>query len=220
MERRADHDPGRCYNARHGSPASEFGGWHDLPPHCARAPHFRYPQGPPRACSLALSAVAEAVEPPAVILSGENRATALRLAQARKRFDERAWPESIEELQAILNTAGNDLVSLTPTHSVQARRLCQLQLASLPPDAVCAPIASGTKPRLEKSCKRPRPGMTSLGCVRWWTRRSAPARRRRPSTSSVISPSSAASSMKPRSGGVCCRLCPTRAATRRRSDSH
>jgi outer membrane protein assembly factor BamB/tetratricopeptide (TPR) repeat protein len=79
---------------------------------------------------------AGAAETPSVVLSGESRATALRLAEAQKRLDEHHWPEAIEELQAILNSAGDDLVPLSPTHSVQARRVCQVRLAALPPEAL------------------------------------------------------------------------------------
>jgi len=71
-----------------------------------------------------------------IIFSGESRAAALRLAEARKRLDERKWSEAIEELQSILNSAGNDLVAISPNHSVRAGRLCQIQLASLPADAL------------------------------------------------------------------------------------
>ncbi len=85
---------------------------------------------------LTLAGATHADEPSAVVLSGESKATALRLADARKRLDEQKWSEAIEALQAILNTAGNDLVALTPTHSVQARHLCQIHLASLPPEAL------------------------------------------------------------------------------------
>jgi outer membrane protein assembly factor BamB len=72
----------------------------------------------------------------AVVLSGESRAAALRLSEARKHLDEQKWPEAIDKLQALLNTAGNDLVPLSPTHSMRAGRLCQVHLASLPPDAL------------------------------------------------------------------------------------
>jgi outer membrane protein assembly factor BamB len=72
----------------------------------------------------------------AVVFSGESRAAALRLAEARKRLDEHKWSEAIEELQTILNTVGNDLVSVVPNHSVRVGRLCQIHLASLPADAL------------------------------------------------------------------------------------
>jgi outer membrane protein assembly factor BamB len=71
-----------------------------------------------------------------VVISGEGRAASLRLAAARKRLDDHKWSEAIEELQTILNSAGNALVSIAPDHSVRASRLCQIQLASLPADAL------------------------------------------------------------------------------------
>jgi outer membrane protein assembly factor BamB/tetratricopeptide (TPR) repeat protein len=71
-----------------------------------------------------------------VVLNGESRTTALRLNEVRKRIDEKKWVEAVEGLQAILNGAGDDLVPVSPTHSIQARRLCQIQLASLPPEAL------------------------------------------------------------------------------------
>jgi len=83
-----------------------------------------------------IAARAGGAEPSAVTFSGESRATALRLAEAHKRLEEKKWPEAIEELQAIVNSAGNDLIGLTATQSVRATRLCQIQLASLPPEAL------------------------------------------------------------------------------------
>jgi outer membrane protein assembly factor BamB/tetratricopeptide (TPR) repeat protein len=85
---------------------------------------------------LALSTAARGDEAPEVVFRGENRAAAGRLAGARKHLDDHKWGEAIEQLQAILNTADNDLVPLNATHSVPARRLCQVQLASLPPEAL------------------------------------------------------------------------------------
>jgi outer membrane protein assembly factor BamB len=72
----------------------------------------------------------------ALVLSGESRAASLRLAEARKRLEDRKWSEAIEELQTILNTFGNDLVAIGPNHSVRVSRLCQIQLASLPAEAL------------------------------------------------------------------------------------
>ncbi len=72
----------------------------------------------------------------AVILSGESRAASLRLAEARKSLDDHKWSEAIEQLQTILNSAGNDLVSIGPNNNVRAGRLCQIQLASLPAEAL------------------------------------------------------------------------------------
>ncbi|HWG43495.1 MAG TPA: PQQ-binding-like beta-propeller repeat protein [Gemmataceae bacterium] len=85
---------------------------------------------------LTLAALARGEELASVTLSGESRATALRLGEAQKHLDARKWAEAIEQLQAILNTAGNDLVRLTPTHSIQARQLCRIRLASLPPEGL------------------------------------------------------------------------------------
>lgn len=85
---------------------------------------------------LLLTASARGDGMPAITFMGESRAAALRLAEARKRVDEHKWSEAIEELQSILNTAGNDLVAIAPNHSVRAGRLCQIQLASLPAEAL------------------------------------------------------------------------------------
>ncbi len=85
---------------------------------------------------LLLAAPVRGEDKASVLLSGESRATALRLAEARKRLDARKWSEAIEELQSILNSAGNDLVSIAPNHSIRASRLCQIQIASLPTDAL------------------------------------------------------------------------------------
>jgi outer membrane protein assembly factor BamB/tetratricopeptide (TPR) repeat protein len=82
------------------------------------------------------AAMVRAEDRQAVVLSGESRAAALRLAEARKRLDEHKWSEAIEELQTLLTSAGDDLVPLTPSHSVRASRLCQIQLASLPAEAL------------------------------------------------------------------------------------
>jgi outer membrane protein assembly factor BamB len=73
---------------------------------------------------------------PAISFSGESRAASLRLAEARKRLDEHQWSEAIEELQSLLHSGGNDLVPIAPNHSVRAGRLCQIQLASLPAEAL------------------------------------------------------------------------------------
>ncbi|HTU21933.1 MAG TPA: PQQ-binding-like beta-propeller repeat protein [Gemmataceae bacterium] len=71
-----------------------------------------------------------------VKILGESAAPAIRLSDARKKLDEHKWSEAIEALQTILNTAGDDLVAVTPTHSVRAGRLCQIQLAALPAEAL------------------------------------------------------------------------------------
>jgi outer membrane protein assembly factor BamB len=72
----------------------------------------------------------------AAVLPGESRTTAARLAEVRKKIDDKKYTEAIDELQAILDTAGNDLVPLTPQHCVQARRLCHGELSRLPAEAL------------------------------------------------------------------------------------
>jgi outer membrane protein assembly factor BamB len=67
---------------------------------------------------------------------GENRATANRLAEARKYIKEQNWSIAIEQLQSILANAGNDLVSESASRSVSAGLLCRMQLAKLPAEAL------------------------------------------------------------------------------------
>jgi outer membrane protein assembly factor BamB len=85
---------------------------------------------------LMIAAPVRGEDKQSVVLSGESRAASLRLAEARKRLDDHKWSEAVEELQTILNSAGNDLVPIAPNHSVRVSRLCQIQLASLPADAL------------------------------------------------------------------------------------
>ncbi len=87
---------------------------------------------------IAVLAVASHAEVPTVLFPSESRPTAARLADARKLIDDKKWAEAIDELQAILDAAGNDLVALTPRYCVPARRQCHLLLAQLPPDALKA----------------------------------------------------------------------------------
>jgi outer membrane protein assembly factor BamB/tetratricopeptide (TPR) repeat protein len=91
----------------------------------------------PLLASVLTVSLARAADPPPAILSGESRGTAGRLEDARKKIAEQNWPEAIAELQSILDTpAGDDLVPVSPGHSVAARRLCHLQIARLPPEAL------------------------------------------------------------------------------------
>ena len=82
----------------------------------------------------ALVPVARAADP--ALLPGESRTTAARLVEAGKKIDDKKYTEAIDDLQAILETAGNDLVPLTPEHCVQARLLCHRELARLPAEAL------------------------------------------------------------------------------------
>ncbi|MBL8799632.1 MAG: PQQ-binding-like beta-propeller repeat protein, partial [Planctomycetia bacterium] len=76
---------------------------------------------------------------PQAKLVGESQRTASRLASAQRKLEEKQWAEAIEELQAVLDEAGDDLVPLDgaqPRHCLAARRLCQLFFAALPPAAL------------------------------------------------------------------------------------
>ena len=55
---------------------------------------------------------------------------------AGKLAAEAKWPETVDEYQRLLDEAGDDLVPLNPHHSIQARWLCHLRLAALPPAAL------------------------------------------------------------------------------------
>jgi outer membrane protein assembly factor BamB len=79
---------------------------------------------------------ARAADLPAVVLCGETKAAAARLAAAQKLLDEKKWPEAVAELQAIVDTAGDALVPLGGERSVAARRLCHARLAALPPEGL------------------------------------------------------------------------------------
>src|SRR6266446_4275760 len=69
-------------------------------------------------------------------LSGESPRTARRLQAVDKMMAVKQWPEAVDELQRIIAEAGDDLVPVNARHCIQARRLCQLRLASLPADAL------------------------------------------------------------------------------------
>jgi len=71
-----------------------------------------------------------------VTLSGESPRTARRLAGADKLAEQGKWSEALDEYQQILVEAANDLVPLDARHSLQARRLCHLRIAALPPEAL------------------------------------------------------------------------------------
>src|SRR5262249_38274990 len=78
---------------------------------------------------------ADEARPPAV-LPAESRPTAGRLAEARRRVAERKWGEAAEELPAVLDAAGDDLVPVDERRSVAARRLCHAYLAALPSEGL------------------------------------------------------------------------------------
>jgi outer membrane protein assembly factor BamB len=76
------------------------------------------------------------VVPGRVSVPGESRATANRLAATAKLLADKQWSEAIDEYLQIQEESGDDLVPLDSRHSVSARRLCQKQLAALPPEAL------------------------------------------------------------------------------------
>src|SRR5439155_3787806 len=67
---------------------------------------------------------------------GESRTTARRLEEVRRRLEAREWTEALDEVQNLLDTAGSDLVAVSPLHLVEARRLAQHELARLPAEAL------------------------------------------------------------------------------------
>ncbi|MGH7172137.1 MAG: PQQ-binding-like beta-propeller repeat protein, partial [Gemmataceae bacterium] len=83
-----------------------------------------------------LSAPVRGEDKSSVKFPGESRGADIRFATVREKLDDHKWSEAIEELQSILNSAEGDLVPVTPTQSVRAGRLCQIQLASLPAEAL------------------------------------------------------------------------------------
>jgi outer membrane protein assembly factor BamB len=90
---------------------------------------------------LMFAAPVRGEEKATVTLKDESDAAKKQLDQARERLAQRQWSQAIEDLQTLLTTTGNDLVLLTPkdavpSHSVSVRRLCQVQLASVPAEAL------------------------------------------------------------------------------------
>jgi len=76
---------------------------------------------------------------PQAKLVGESQRTASRLASAQRKIEQGHWAEAIEELQAVLDEAGDDLVPLDvdqTAHWVAARRQCQARFVALPPPAL------------------------------------------------------------------------------------
>lgn len=71
------------------------------------------------------------------------------LEQARAHLAARQWEEAVDVLVRVAETAGNKLVSVNAWRFISARQYCQVQLASLPPEALAAyrrridPLARG-----------------------------------------------------------------------------
>jgi hypothetical protein len=71
-----------------------------------------------------------------IVIPGESQRTARRLLAADKLATEEKWTEAVDDYLRILNEAGDDLVPLNGRHSLQARWICHLKLAALPPAAL------------------------------------------------------------------------------------
>lgn len=88
---------------------------------------------------LSSTAVAQELQQPRrVELLGEAPRLTERLLVADKHVHQQEWPEAVEEYVRILEEAGDQLVPADlkdGRHCVQARRLCHLRLAALPPAA-------------------------------------------------------------------------------------
>ena len=69
---------------------------------------------------LASTSGSKALAGDAAVLPGESRTTATRLAEVRKKIDDKKYVEAIDAWQAILESAGNDLVPLTWATLVRA----------------------------------------------------------------------------------------------------
>jgi outer membrane protein assembly factor BamB len=94
---------------------------------------------------------------PQAKLVGESQRTASRLVSAQRKIEQGQWAEAIEELQAVLDEAGDDLVPLDVEqagHWVAARRQCHARFAALPPAALKqyrARVDAPAKKLLEKA---------------------------------------------------------------------
>src|SRR5437868_1743908 len=71
-----------------------------------------------------------------VTFPGESSATSRRLADADKLASEGKWAVAVAEYQRLLDEAGDELVAVTPSRSVQARFLCQQRFVALPAAAL------------------------------------------------------------------------------------
>src|SRR5688572_24813996 len=91
---------------------------------------------PLAALCLALPPAARADDLPAVVIPGESKPLAARLAEARKRAAMKDWPDAVTALQGLIDGGGNDLLPGPDGRSVQARRLAHAAVAALPAPAL------------------------------------------------------------------------------------
>jgi outer membrane protein assembly factor BamB len=71
-----------------------------------------------------------------IIIPGEAQRTAWQFNDAEHLVDQGKWNEALDVYQRILKEAGDDLVPLGARHRLHARRLCHLQIAALPAEAL------------------------------------------------------------------------------------
>jgi outer membrane protein assembly factor BamB/tetratricopeptide (TPR) repeat protein len=69
-------------------------------------------------------------------ISGESQRTAWQFNDAEHLVEQGKWAEAVDLYQRILKEAGDALVPLDARHRLCARRLCHLQLAALPAEAL------------------------------------------------------------------------------------
>jgi outer membrane protein assembly factor BamB len=88
------------------------------------------------AALILFTALARADDRPTVVVPGESKATANRFAGIDRLIAAQMWADALDELQAILDTAGDDLVPVDAAHGIRARQLVHTRIASLPADAL------------------------------------------------------------------------------------
>src|SRR4051794_26429010 len=97
------------------------------PTETCRMPSRRTARLLPTVLLLFPSAVRAGEDRAGAALPGESRATAARLAEADRLLAGQKWGEAFDELQAVLDTSGDDLVPVDATQSVRARRLVHVR---------------------------------------------------------------------------------------------
>jgi outer membrane protein assembly factor BamB len=71
-----------------------------------------------------------------IVLPGESPSVAQRIESARKLARDGQLAEAVDEYQRLIEEAGDKMAPLSQQHFVQARWLCQLDLAALPPEGL------------------------------------------------------------------------------------
>jgi outer membrane protein assembly factor BamB len=71
-----------------------------------------------------------------VLFPGESPEAGRRLEAARKLAGDKNWADTIEAYQRLIDTAGDEMVSLAAEHCLQVRWLCHRDLSALPAEAL------------------------------------------------------------------------------------